>query len=280
MKKSLSRYLPALALTLALLMPAAAEQRAEGDDENHVVILHTNDTHSGILPMESGKNSGCGGYARREEYIKKVRSENKNVILLDAGDFSQGSPFFSLFKGDVEIELMNALGYDAATIGNHEFDNGQDELARRTGNAEFPLLCANYTFNKSNLNSLLKPYIIIERAGKKFGIIGLTVNVKNVVAKKFQDGMEYQNHIEVANALAERLRKEEGCNVIIALTHIGFREDIELAEQSKEIDIIVGGHSHTTIENKKVVKNLNGNDVIVVQDGEKGEFVGRLDIWL
>lgn len=175
---------------------------------------------------------------------------------------------------------MNALGYDAATIGNHEFDNGQDELARRTGNAEFPLLCANYTFNKSNLNSLLKPYVIIERAGKKFGIIGLTVNVKNVVAKKFQDGMEYQNHIEVANALAERLRKEEGCNVIIALTHIGFRGDIELAEQSKEIDIIVGGHSHTTIENKKVVKNLNGNDVIVVQDGEKGEFVGRLDIWL
>lgn len=101
-----------------------------------------------------------------------------------------------------------------------------------------------------------------------------------MVAKKFQDGMEYQNHIEVANALAERLRKEEGCNVIIAITHIGFREDIELAEQSKEIDIIVGGHSHTTIENKKVVKNLNGNDVIVVQDGEKGEFVGRLDIWL
>lgn len=278
MKKILAGLVPFAFFTLVLCGQAGA-QKAE-DEKNHFVILHTNDTHSGILPMESGKNAGCGGYARREEYIKQVRRENQNVILLDAGDFSQGSAFFNLYKGDVEIELMSALGYDASAIGNHEFDNGQEELERRIKNATFPMVCANFTFHQSNLNSLLKPYVILERSGKRFGIIGLTTKLTSLVAKKYQNGMEYHDHIEVANSLAERLRKEEGCDVIIALTHLGFREDIELAEKSSEIDIIVGGHSHTTIEDKRVVKNLKEKEVIVVQDGEKGEYVGRLDIWL
>jgi 5''-nucleotidase/2'',3''-cyclic phosphodiesterase and related esterases len=248
-----------------------------------IVILHTNDTHSQITPQSSGNN--LGGYQRRENYINKVREENKNVILLDAGDFSQGTPYFTLFKGDVEIELMNALKYDAACIGNHEFDNGPDELNRRAKNASFPILSANYDFKDSPLSQTIKPYTIIKRAGKRIGIIGITTNLRGLVSQKHVDGFKYSHPYNIMNKLALELKNKENCDLIILLTHVGFEggheqnpSDELLAQNSENIDIIIGGHSHTFIKEKKTVKNKLGKDVVIVTAGSKGEYVGRLDV--
>lgn len=253
-----------------------------------LVILHTNDTHSQITPQVTGEGKGLGGYERREAYINKVRKEfgKKNVLLVDAGDFSQGSPYFSLFKGDVEIELLNALKYEVVCLGNHEFDNGQQELARRIGNAKFPVLCANYNFEESPLNGAVKPYTIVEKAGKKIGIIGLLCNIKGVVSSKYLKGAEYVHPVKIMNSLALELKNTHKCDLVIVLSHCGYyagREnnpgDEYLAVQSENVDIIIGGHSHTKLEDKVMFKNKAGKDVMVVQDGEKGEYVGRIDLW-
>lgn len=251
-----------------------------------LVILHTNDTHSQILPHKTLTGEYLGGYERREEYIKQIRSQHKNVLLLDAGDFSQGTPFFNLYKGNVEIELMNALNYDAACIGNHEFDNGQQELARRINNAKFPIVCANYDLTKSPLQKCVKPYTIIEKGGKKIGIIGFILNVKGIISPSNFETIKYKNPIPIADSLAKMLKQEQHVDLVIALTHNGFNEgspsnpgDLRIAKETKYIDIIVGGHSHTPLEDKYIVKNKDNQEVIVLQDGEKGDYVGRLDIW-
>lgn len=271
-----------------VLMLAAACLIYGGVAAQDLVILHTNDTHSQITPQITGEGKGLGGYERREAYINKVRKEfgKKNVLLVDAGDFSQGSPYFSLFKGDVEIDLLNALKYDVVCLGNHEFDNGQQELARRIGNAGFPVLCANYNFAESPLNGAVKPYTIIEKAGKKIGLIGLLCNIKGVVSSKYLEGAEYIHPVKIMNNLALELKNTHKCDLIIVLSHCGYyagREnnpgDEYLAAQSENVDIIVGGHSHTKLEDKVMIKNKIGKDVMVVQDGEKGEYVGRIDLW-
>lgn len=258
-----------------------------GVDSKELVILHTNDTHSQIEAIRSGKGKGLGGVDRRAEYFEKVRSENKNVLILDAGDWNQGTPYFTVFKGDMEIELMNALGYDVACLGNHEFDNGQEELARRLAMADFPVVCANYDFSKSptDLDNYVKPYTIIKKGGIKIGVFGLLVNIKSVVSAKSRDGLEYKDPVEVANEVAEMLKEEEKCDLVIALSHLGYSSqnpkvasDINLAKNTRNVDIIVGGHSHTFLKSEKVYQNLDGKDVIVLQAGAKGEYVGRLDI--
>lgn len=252
-----------------------------------LVILHTNDTHSQIMPQTTGAGKGLGGYERREQYINKVRSENKNVILLDAGDFSQGTPYFTIFKGDVEIELMNSLGYDAACLGNHEFDNGHQELARRIDNAEFPFVCANYNFQtgESPLNGKVKPYTIIERAGKKIGVIGILTTLRGLVSPKNTEGIKYEHPYKIVNELALELKNKEKCDLIILLTHVGYSHGKEqnpsddmLAANSENVDIIVGGHSHTYIKKPTIIKNKLGKKVVVVTAGEKGGNIGRLDI--
>jgi|SRR5574344_48083 5'-nucleotidase len=252
---------------------------ATGLNAQDLVILHTNDTHSQILPETTGYGKGLGGYERREKYINSVRASHKNVLLLDAGDFSQGTPFFNIYKGDLEISLMNTLKYDVACIGNHEFDNGQDELARRINNASFKVVCANYNFSGTPLNNIIKPYTIVNKAGKKIGIIGLITNLKRLVSPKSLINMNYSNPIHVADSIGKKLVEEERCDLVIALTHLGYSSDTTLAKTSKYIDIIIGGHSHTNLTEKESFKNLDGKEVIVLQDGEKGEHVGRLDLW-
>lgn len=252
-----------------------------------LVILHSNDTHSQIEPQTVGENKGLGGYERRENYIEKVRKEYPNVLLMDAGDYSQGTPYFTLFKGDVEIELMNALGYDVATIGNHEFDNGIAELARRVKMASFPIVCANYDFTGTALEGIIKPYTVIEKGGLKIGVIGVLTDIMSLVSPKNVKGIKYIEPYNVVNKLASKLKKKEKCDLVILLTHLGFDggskhapSDDMVAAQSKDIDIIIGGHSHTYITEKKLVPNKNGKDVVIVTANEKGNYVGKLDLYL
>lgn len=252
---------------------------AIGMNAQDLVILHTNDTHSQIIPEVAGSGKGLGGYERREKYINHIRATHKNVLLVDAGDFSQGSPFFNIYKGDLEISLMNALHYEVSCIGNHEFDNGLSELARRIKNASFPFVCANYDFSQTPLNGVIQPYTIIRKAGKKIGIIGLIVNLNGLVSPKTLANMTYLDPVAVADSIGEKLVKEKKCDIVIALSHLGYSSDLKLAQKSSYIDIIIGGHSHTNLKEKKIVNNVTGKEVIVLQDGERGEYVGRLDLW-
>lgn len=250
-----------------------------------LVILHTNDTHSNIEPATSGKNAGTGGFQRIANYFNMVRHDYSNVLVLDAGDYNQGTPYFTLFKGEAEIMLYNAMGYDAVCLGNHEFDNGQQQLADRLKKSHFPTLCANYDFSKSPLKDMVKPWIIINRGGIKIGIIGLLLDLKGYVSESGRAGIYYKNPISVANKIAKRLKEREGCDLIIVLSHLGYDggtkanpSDTELAKYSKNIDIIIGGHSHTFLEKPVLMKNRVGKGVIVNQTGTAGVYVGRLDI--
>lgn len=272
---------------IGVVAAAAILSSCAGAGSKELVILHTNDTHSQIEPIRSGYGKGLAGVDRRGEYFEKVRSEHKNVLILDAGDWNQGTPYFTVFKGDMEMEVMNALGYDVACLGNHEFDNGQEELARRLAMADFPIVCANYDFSQSptDLKNYVKPYTIIKKGGIKIGVFGLLVNIKSVVSAKSRDALVYKNPIEVANEVAKVLKEDEKCDLVIALTHLGYSaqnpkaaSDINLAKNTRNVDIIVGGHSHTFLKSEKVFQNLDGKDVIVLHAGAKGEYVGRLDL--
>jgi 5'-nucleotidase len=269
-----------LTLFAALIL---AFSSATGQD---LVILHTNDTHSQIEPLSSGNYKGLGGVVRREKYINQVRAENKNVILLDAGDFSQGTPYFTLFRGDVEIELMNALKVDVATFVNHEFDNGQEELARRIKMASFPVVNANYDLKGTPLDGLVAPYAIIERGGKRIGVIGLSVRLAGLVSPNRLGNMKYEHPYKIVNRLARRLRNREKCDLVILLSHCGYNggkeqnpTDEMIAKNTEGVDIIIGGHSHTFIKKPMLVESKTGKKVMIVQAGAKGEEVGRIDIW-
>lgn len=269
--------------TILLIASAILSLSAYSQD---LVILHTNDTHSQIEPLSAGNYKGRGGVERREKYISQVRAENKNVILLDAGDFSQGTPYFTLFKGDAEIELMNALGVDAATFGNHEFDNGPEELARRIKMANFPVVNANYKLSGTPLDGLVAPYTVIDRGGKRIGVIGLSVRLTGLVNPTKIGKMKYQHPYKIVDRLARKLRKSEKCDLVILLTHCGFNDgkeqnpdDCLIAKNTEGVDIIIGGHSHTFIKKPAIVESKTGKKVMVVQAGCKGEEVGRIDIW-
>ncbi|MFA5713608.1 MAG: metallophosphoesterase [Bacteroidales bacterium] len=250
-----------------------------------LVILHTNDTHSNIEPHRSGINQGLGGFQRISNYISYVRDNHKSVLLLDAGDFNQGTPYYTLFGGKVEVEIFNAIGYDAGALGNHEFDDGQESLAKRIKELNYPILCANYNFKGTPLEGVVEPYTIIERGGKRVAIIGVLVNLKGFVAQRAIEGLHYQNPIGVVNKLAKRLRDKERCDLVIVLSHLGYTSrdpkrvsDLDLAKESRGVDIIIGGHSHTFLEKPTEVKNREGKTVIVNQTGALGVYVGRLDL--
>lgn len=249
-----------------------------------LVILHTNDTHSQIEVVRSGKGIGKGGVHQRAEFFAKIKAENENVLILDAGDYNQGTPYFTVFKGDLEVQVMNELGYEVVTLGNHEFDNGLDELARRLSNAKYTTVCANYDFTDTPLKDIIKPYVVIERGGLKIGIFGITTDLKTLVAKQNIKGMVYEDAYEVTDAMALKLKKELGCDLVIALTHIGYSgypnqlSDINLAQKTENVDIIIGGHSHTFLKSEKIYKNRAGKDVVIVQAGAQGEYVGCLEI--
>jgi 5'-nucleotidase len=252
-----------------------------------LVILHTNDTHSQVEPTEKSglSTSGLGGYARRMGVISEIRGCEKNVLLLDAGDFSQGTPFFNFYNGRIEIDALNRMKYDAVTLGNHEFDNGMDTLSVVLKNAQFPVLSSNYSVEKTVLNGIVKPYIVLNRSGLKIGIMALNVNPKGLIFEKNYKGMVYQDPVEKAIEVSTILKKREKCDVIICLSHLGADStkhvvnDYEIAQKTRFIDVIVGGHSHSLLTNV-TEKNVLGKPVVIAQMGKSGFSLGEIDLSL
>lgn len=251
-----------------------------------LVILHVNDTHSHEEPLrDGGTQGGMGGVIERAAYVDSVRTAvgKKNVLLLHAGDYSQGTSYFTELGGDIEIDLINAMKYDVVTLGNHEFDNGIDELARRLGNLKCPVVCANYDFSELVLGKYVKPYTIVRKGGMKIGVIGLLTDVTRVVQRSIADKMKRFDDIEVANKWADYLKNEEHCDMVIALTHIGFdsvgMNDPALVAGTRNIDLVVGGHSHTFLTDAEYRNNLDSRPVPIVQDGCWGLFVGQVDVY-
>jgi len=250
-----------------------------------LVILHTNDTHSQVESTEKSSlnTSDMGGYARRMGEISQIREQEKNVLLVDAGDYSQGSPYFNFFNGRVEIDAMNRMQYDAGTLGNHEFDNGIDTLAVVLKTARFPLISSNYDFGKTALSGMIRPYIVLQRAGLRIGIMALDVNPKSLIFDKNYKGMEYEDPIIKANEISTLLKKKEKCDVIICLSHLGANgaevNDFDIAHKSRYIDVIIGGHSHSMINNT-TEKNAAGKPIVIAQVGKSGLYLGRVELEL
>ncbi len=251
-----------------------------------LVIVHLNDTHSHIDPIRGGQDDGLGGVLEGAAYIDSVRTAagKKNMLLLHAGDFSQGTSYFPMLHGDIEIDIMNELGFDASCLGNHEFDNGCDELARRLKRAKFDVVCANYDFSSlGKLGKYVKPYSIMRKAGKKIGVVGLLVDVTTVVDKDIADNMTYLDPIETAERYASFLKGEKGCDYVIVLSHVGTigpkdANDVDIARKTRNVDLVVGGHSHTFLPEPIVTKNLDGREVPVITDGCWGIYVGSYTI--
>ena len=245
-----------------------------------LTILHLNDTHSHIDPQRSGDYQGRGGVIEQAAFIDSVRCADgkRNVLLVHAGDFSQGSSYFTELQGNIEIDVLNAMKFDVVTLGNHEFDNGIDELARRLKNLKADVVCANYNFTGTVLEGLVKPYTIVRKAGKKIGILGLLTDIMEVVDRDIASQLKYQEPADVVNRLAVFLKEEKGCDMVICLSHLGYGVDKALAADTRNVDLIVGGHSHTLLHNKQVVKDLDGEEVIIVQNWKWGLNVGQLTI--
>ncbi|MFA7115624.1 MAG: metallophosphoesterase [Bacteroidales bacterium] len=252
-----------------------------------LVILHLNDTHSQVEPQRVGLHAGLGGVSRHYEYIEQVRKENpNNTLLFHSGDFNQGTPYYTVFHGEIEISLLNLMKFDAITLGNHEFDNGQEHLAKRLDKLNMPIVVSNYDFKNSPIAKYIDPYIIIEKNGIKIGIVGALVDISNLVAKDDKYPIVYYDPIDIIDNYAEMLKEEKDCDIVIALTHLGYSDgeddcyDLKLAAETSNIDLIIGGHSHTFLEDKTTVINKAGEKVYVVQAGAKGYYVGRIDLSL
>lgn len=251
-----------------------------------LTVLHTNDTHSRLepFPMDGGRNQGLGGVAARSELIRRVRAEEEHVLLLDAGDIFQGTPYFNLYKGEPEIKAMSQLGYDACTIGNHDFDAGMENLATQlTSHANFPMLVANYDFSGTPMEHKTQPYKIFKKGKLKIGVLGVGIEGHGLVPDSLFGATKYLDPVEMANGVAYALKRNEGCDMVICLSHLGNKysdnkvSDETLARSSENIDLIIGGHTHTFLDKPIVYKNKKGDDVIVNQVGFAGIILGRLD---
>lgn len=255
----------------------------------HLTILHTNDVHSYIEPFPANhpKNPNMGGVARRSTLIEQIRRENPNVLLLDAGDIFQGTPYFNYFGGELEFKLMSMMRYDLATLGNHDFDNGIDGFLAQLPNAKFDFVSANYDFRNTVLNGLVKPYKTFDKNGIKVGVFGLGVELAGLVDKKNYKETVYNDPVGVAQDIARILKYEQNCDLVVCLSHIGYQYkddsdkicDTKLATLTKDIDLIIGGHTHTFLDKPTVLKNADGKDVLINQVGCYGVNLGRIDFY-
>lgn len=278
----------ALLLTLPLGMQAKKHKQ--------LLILHTNDTHSCIMPLSETLAdtlvAGRGGFLRRIAMLKEERQKNPDLLYFDSGDFCQGSPYYTLFKGDVEIGLMNQMGIDASTIGNHEFDFGLDNMARLFRMANFPIVCSNYDFTGTVLEGLVKPYTIINRNGVKIGVFALDPEMEGLVSAQNYGGVKYLDPATCANKMVELLKKQKKCDMVICISHLGWDDtpqeeraragraecDNSAIAKTRGIDLVLGGHSHTYFQELRYITDLDGRQVPVDQNGKHAVYVGRITV--
>ena len=254
--------------------------------QKQIVILHTNDTHSTIEPVSKFSKvkeaAGKAGCVRRATMVKQLREQNPDILLFDSGDFSQGSTFYTMYKGDVEVGLMNIMGYDAATIGNHEFDFGLDNLARLARQAKFPIICSNCDFTGTPCQDVIKKYCVVVRDGVRIGVFGLTPKIEGLVMKENIAGVKYIDPIQATKEMVSVLRDKERCDIVVCLSHLGWKlapeyiDDQVLISSTTGIDIVLGGHSHTYMKEMEWVDNAEGKSIPVDQNGKHGAFVGKI----
>ena len=268
-----------IAMFLVLLMTGSA--MAQNDKQ--IVILHSNDTHSCIYPLNVNLAdtalAGRGGYLRRAAFVEQQRKQYPNLLLIDSGDFSQGSPYYTLNKGEVEVGLMNIMGYDAATIGNHEFDFGLENMARIFRMAKFPILCSNYDFTGTPVEGTVKPWTIIKRDGVKIGLFALDPKLIGLVDTAKCQGVKYLDPVAKANEMVALLKAKK-CDLVICVSHLGW-DKVDMNDQimiagSRGIDLVLGGHSHTYMKQLEYVKDLDGKMVPVDQNGKHGLWIGKM----
>lgn len=275
------------AATAFVTLGGLSLQSFSGNPKKHITILHTNDVHSHIEPFPANDVNypNLGGVARRASLIEKVRQENPNTLLLDAGDIFQGTPYFNIYGGEIEFRLMSMLKYDAATIGNHDFDNGIDGLYAQLPNATFSFVNANYDFSKTVLNNHIKPYKIFIKNDIKIGVFGLGIELTGLVDPANYKETKYLNPVEIAQNVTKTLKEDEHCDLVICLSHLGYHyksdkiDDLKLAAQTKDIDLIIGGHTHTFLPKPTITKNKIGENVLVNQVGCYGVNLGRIDFY-
>lgn len=273
----------------ALLTLGSGFQKVYAHSEiQKITILHTNDVHSRIdpFPNDGSPNAGKGGVAARAALIKSIRSSEPNVLLLDAGDIFQGTPYFNYWGGELEIKMMTIMGYDAATMGNHDFDNGVEGFAKQLKHASFPILNANYDFTDTAMEGKSKPYQIFNKNGIKIGVFGIGIELTGLVNATQYGATQYNDPIKKANQIEQFLKYDQKCDLIICLSHLGYQykekkvSDIVLAQNTKHIDLIIGGHTHTFLYQPSPIKNLAGKLTLVNQVGFAGINLGRIDFML
>ena len=271
----------ALPFILLTLMPT----EAQGKKPKQLVILHTNDTHSTIFPINEQlpdtMKAGRGGFLRRLAMLKEERQKHPDLLYFDSGDFCQGSAYYTMFKGDVEVGLMNQMGIDASTIGNHEFDFGLENMARIFKMANFPILCTNYDFTGTVMEGICKPWIIIHRNGVKIGVFALCPKLSGLVSNKNCEGVKYLDPAKVALETATMLKEKQKCDMVICISHLGWEnyraeDDLYMIKNSRNIDLVLGGHTHTFMPTLEYEKNMDGKPVPVDQNGKHAIFVGKL----
>jgi 5'-nucleotidase len=282
-------FIEKTAASTALLSLGLSLSSFKSDTIEHLTILHTNDVHSYIdpFPADHPKNPNMGGVSRRATLIEKIRLENPNVLLLDAGDIFQGTPYFNYYGGELEFKLMSMMKYDASTIGNHDFDNGLEGIVAQMPHATFEFISSNYNFKNTVMDEFVKPYKIFNKNGIKVGVFGLGIELAGLVDKKNYKETVYNNPVETAQEMVHILKQEKKCDLIICLSHLGYKYntepdkicDLKLAALTKDIDLIIGGHTHTFLDKPTIVKNADQKEVLVNQVGCYGINLGRIDFY-
>ena len=282
-------FIQKTAATTALAGLGLSFSSFKSSDTKHLTILHTNDVHSYIdpFPADHPRNANMGGVSRRAAIIENIRQENPNLLLLDAGDIFQGTPYFNYYGGELELKLMSMMKYDLGTLGNHDFDNGIEGFYSQMHNASFDFVTSNYDFNNTVLQGKTKQYKIFDKNGIKVGIFGLGIELAGLVDGKNYKETKYLNPVEIAQDLSRVLKHEQKCDLVICLSHLGYKyndekdkiSDVKLATLTKDIDLIIGGHTHTFLDKPTVLKNSEGKEVIVNQAGCYGFNMGRIDFY-
>ena len=255
-----------------------------GASAQKLTIMHFNDTHSHLEPERAGKSAGRGGVIERAALVDSVRNAvgRRNFLLLHAGDFNQGTSYYTTLGGMLEVGLVNALGYDVITLGNHEFDDGIEHLGRRLAGLKCPVVCSNYDFSQFELGKYVKPYVVLKRGGMRIGIFGMLTDITKVVERTIADRLPKFDDVETANRWASYLKNEKKCDIVIALTHLGIENedfmDQDLVRATRNIDLVVGGHSHTFIKDIVYENNIDGKPVPIVQNGCWGLDTAELSI--